>query len=566
MSTEEWGVRGIYVAASLLSVGLAGLLWRSRDRKGAVPLSVEMVGAACWALCLLVSTVPQQSLARAAIRVMYLPIGVTVAATLVFALEYTGRERYVTRRTLAVLSVHPILAGLAALVNPGNLFFTALRPTGVVGVEQVWGPLFWAHSAYSYALILGYTALLVGFIYKTRHELYRGQAAALILGISSPVPLNLIFLTGTVEFDTTPIGFVVASAFFALAIVHYEYTNITPIAREKVITNVRDGMLVVGPENWIVDSNPAAERMLGANKSLVGSTVEEVVTAPETAAVFEALMTDREDEQTISYRELSLRLESTPINDDRGQQIGWLFLLDDVTEQKRRERDLEQQIEKLDQFASLVSHDLRNPLNVAAGYIDQAKVTGDVSYLDNAEDATDRMEAIIEDVLALAREGQEVTDPSDVSVATVARAAWDSVETGGATLRVDADVTVVADQTRLQRLFENLYRNAVEHGASEETGDARDIPTLSELVVEVSVTEETAAMLTIAVSDNGTGIPEANVHDVFEDGFTTDREGTGLGLAIVEQIAGAHGWEIQAGIAESGGAKFEISGVRKPVS
>ncbi|WP_436900393.1 histidine kinase N-terminal 7TM domain-containing protein [Halovenus halobia] len=565
MSTAVWGVRGIYLAASVFAIALAGLVWRNRGRKGALPLSVELVGAGLWAFCLLVSTVPQEWLARAAIRVMYFPVGLTVAATLVFALEYTGRERYVTRRFLAALSVHPILAGLAALVNPSELFFAALRPASVVGVEQVWGPLFWVHSAYSYALILGYTVLLVGFIYRTRHQLYRGQAAALVLGISSPVPLNLIFLAGSVEFDTTPIGFVVASAFFAVAIVHYEYTNITPIAREKVITNVRDGMLVVGPEGQIVDSNPAAEQMLGASDSLVGSPVERVVT-PEMATVFEKLMDDDDGEQTVSYGELYLRIESTPIDNDRGERLGWLFLLDDVTEQTRRERDLEQQIEKLDQFASLVSHDLRNPLTVAAGYIDQAKATGDVSYLDNAEDATERMEAIIEDVLALAREGQEVTDPSEVSLETVARAAWDSVETSGATLRVDADVTIVADQQRLQRLFENLYRNAVEHGASDEADGAGDTMSLSELVVEVSVAEETAATLTVVVSDNGTGIPEENVDQVFEDGFTTDREGTGLGLAIVKQIAGAHGWEIGAGIAASGGAEFEISGVRKPVS
>lgn len=406
-----------------------------------------------------------------------------------------------------------------------------------------------------------YTALLVGFIYRARHTLYRGQAVALVLGITSPIPLNLIFLSGMVEFDTTPIGFIVASAWFALAIVRYEYTNITPVAREKVIANVRDGMLVVDTNNKVVDSNPAAREMLSIDGSAVGTTAANLVDSPRAVSVLTEL-TAEEGERTISYGELWLRVESSPIHDDRDRHVGWLLLLEDVTERIRRERDLEQQIEKLDQFTSLVSHDLRNPINVASGYIEQTKATGDLSHLDKVQEATERMEAIIEDALELAREGQDVTDLEEISLEGVTREAWETVETDGAQLVVERDVQIVADEARLKRLFENLYRNAVEHGASEEESAA---PDPSGLVVTVAVEDETPTDLTIVCSDNGTGIPPEHVDQVLEGGFTTNREGTGLGLAIVDQIANAHDWGLNVGDSDTGGARFEIRGVRRPL-
>lgn len=572
---EVWIVRGIYLVSAILGGILGGVLCRNSENKGAIPLCIVNFAAAFWAFCLLLSTATQEWLAFAAIRITYLGVGVTVAATFVFALEYTGRERYLTPKTLAVLAIHPVVLVLFAVLNPDGLFFTELASAGI-GVDQQWGAAFWVHSAYSYTLVLIYTVLLVGFIYRTRHTLYRGQAAALVFGVVAPAPLNLVYLADIVPFDTTPIGFLVASACYAVAIVRYEYTNISPIARKKVIANVRDGMIVVDTDDRIVDTNPAAEEMLRTEGSMVGASITEVVDSPDVVSVFEELSVEESDEQTVSYGERSLQIESTPIRDDRDRHVGWLFLLDDVTERVRRERDLEQQIEKLDQFASLVSHDLRNPINVTSGYIEQAKATGDLSHLDKAEEATERMEAIIEDVLALAREGQDVTDPEEISLEAVAREAWETVDTEGATLVVERDVGIIADPSRLKRLFENLYRNSLEHGADP------DGPSPADLVITVAVEDETPTALTIAVSDNGTGVPEDDRDRVFEDGYTTTREGTGLGLAIVEQIARAHDWTVRAGQADrdelldstdpddetddsAGGAKFEIVGVKKPL-
>ena len=563
MDIGIWGVRGLYVAATLLGCTLAYVLWQNRDKKGALPLAVTNLSAAFWSFGLLVTTAPWDTVAITSMQITYLGVGGAVTSGFLFALEYTGRERFITKSVVGVLVAYPLVLASVTILNPGGFFFTGLDPAAIYGVEQQWGIGFWLHSAFSYGLIVIYMLMLIDFLYRSRETLYRGQVAALILGLVTPAPFNLVYLGEVVTFDTTPIGFLAAAACFTVAIVGYQYTNLTPIAREKVIHNVRDGMIVVDADDAIVESNPAARRMLGADESLVGRTMGEVLAISDTLDVYEELTEEvTSAERTVTFGQLYLHLESTPIIDDRDRHVGWLFLIQDVTEQKRRERDLEQQIEKLDQFASLVSHDLRNPINVAAGYIQQTKATGDLDHLDKVEEATERMEVIIQDVLALAREGQDVTDPGAVSVAAIARNAWSNVDTAGASIEIPDDATIVADGTRLQRLFENLFRNAIEHGT--ET-DSPNHPVPDELTITVGVERESEAVLTLSVADDGVGIPPDAREQVFEDGYSTGDEGTGLGLAIVEQIAGAHGWKVIVTESDDGGARFEISGVREPI-
>jgi len=144
-----------------------------------------------------------------------------------------------------------------------------------------------------------------------------------------------------------------------------------------------------------------------------------------------------------------------------GARTGRVVLLQDVTDRQVRE-------ERLEEFASVVSHDLRNPLNVARGHLELGRESGDDAHFETVDAALDRMERIIEDLLTLAREGDTDVDGETVSLAEVARTAWDAVDTmdADATLDVQNDGPVVADETALLRLLENLFRNAVEHGST----------------------------------------------------------------------------------------------------
>ena len=209
-----------------------------------------------------------------------------------------------------------------------------------------------------------------------------------------------------------------------------------------------------------------------------------------------------------------------------------------------RERQLARRNERLDDFASVVSHDLRNPLNVATGHVELARDADDpAEHLDRIDDSLGRMERLIEDLLARARADRGI-DRETLSLASVAREAWEGIDSADATLELDADAELTADPGRLRQLFENLFRNSVEHG-----GDA---PTVS-----VGVGEDG-----FSVADDGPGIPETERDEVFERGVTHAMDGNGYGLAIVADVADGHGWRVSAGESEDGGARFEISGVR----
>jgi PAS domain S-box-containing protein len=234
-------------------------------------------------------------------------------------------------------------------------------------------------------------------------------------------------------------------------------------------------------------------------------------------------------------------------------------------ERKQRELRLRRQNERLEEFTSTVSHDLRNPLTVASGNLELLAEDLDDERIDTALEALERQERLIDNMLETARQGELVTDAERVDLESVVDDAWRSVRTDGAVLSIDSLPTLQADETRLQTLLENLFRNAVEHGPtchdshtrqdSVEHGstDSRIGSDDAELTIEVGPLEKG-----FYVEDDGVGIPAETREAVFQEGYTTSESGTGLGLAIVERIVRAHGWEIEVMESADGGARFEI--------
>jgi PAS domain S-box-containing protein len=238
----------------------------------------------------------------------------------------------------------------------------------------------------------------------------------------------------------------------------------------------------------------------------------------------------------VTYDGREWLVHAVPVTDDDGEVLSGMTVSQDVTERKDRE-------ERLERFASIVSHDLRNPLNVAEGHRRLASEECNSDHLDAVGRAHGRMFALIDDLLTLAREGGDVSDVESVALRDVVETCWGNVATPGATMRLDVDQSIRADRSRLAQLFENLFRNAVEHGGADVT-------------VTVGTLDDG-----FYVADDGPGIPESERDDVFEGGYSTDDDGTGFGLRIVRQVADAHGWAVRVTDSESGGARFEIRGV-----
>ncbi|SFB72441.1 PAS domain S-box-containing protein [Halobiforma haloterrestris] len=232
------------------------------------------------------------------------------------------------------------------------------------------------------------------------------------------------------------------------------------------------------------------------------------------------------------------------------------------TERERSRDALERQNERLQEFASVVSHDLRNPLNVARGALEVAVEGGNevdgTARLQDCERALDRMGRLIEDLLALAEQGSTVTELEPVPLSEVATTAWTMVETGEATLEVPDECWIHADRERVQQLLENLFRNALDHAT---TDDGTGLTVTVDTLEPDDGSDEAGGFY---VADTGPGIPADERDRIFETGFTTAEDGTGFGLSIVERIAAAHDWGLSAAESRSGGARFEITGVSQP--
>ena len=208
--------------------------------------------------------------------------------------------------------------------------------------------------------------------------------------------------------------------------------------------------------------------------------------------------------------------------------------------QLQRERD------RLEEFASVVSHDLRNPLQTATGRAGLLAEEIESEHIPPLERALSRMEVLIEDLLTLAREGMEVEDVEAVDLGALAEQAWGTTDPDVAALRVDPDrLSIRADESRLRQLLENLFRNSIEHGGDDVTVSLGPLPDRRGFYV----------------ADDGPGIPAGKREEVFDAGYTTSESGTGFGLSIVSEIAAAHGWTVSVTDADNGGARFEFDGV-----
>jgi signal transduction histidine kinase len=488
---------------------------------------------------------------RALTLSMYVGVATTPVLYLLFVAYYTDNAALVTRRRVAALLVVPAITVLAVATNHlHGLMFTSIETRPFGGGEVPFanaGPLFFGYAAYGYVLLAVATVMLLAFAVRTRSD-YRKQSLAILVGATVPWVTNVAYVFGlgpSFPADPTPVGFAVGGVALAYAVFGAGVTNLTPVARSAVVDAIDEAVFVVGRGDDVVDLNPAARRLAEVEAPL-GRPVPTVMPDP---------LLEVDDQPTAvtvdgTRRWLQLREVDLP-------RAGAVLLLTDLTEQVRTHRQLREQNERLEQFTRVAAHDLRNPLNAIAGYVDLARESGDVSHLEEVDPAIDRIETLIDDLLTLGEEGQVVDDTVPLSVATAAGRAWRRLETGAATLEVEEDVTVQADQRRFLQLLENLFSNAVKHGSRSQPAHARaDAATRGDdLNVTVGPCPDG-----FYVADDGVGIVIEDRAEVFEYGYST-HGGTGLGLPVVRSIAVAHGWTVDVTEAEDGGARFEFVGV-----
>ncbi|MGQ4555004.1 ATP-binding protein [Halobellus sp. GM3] len=479
-------------------------------------------------------TVPTVGL-KYAFYVVGLVIGLSsIGPWLYFCAAYTGRSIH-RDRTVQWVAIGVFLTIVAVKVsNPlHQWYFVAERvdaPFAYLRIDHQ--PLHWVVMGLAYALaFVGFFMLFELFdrVNSDTRPLFvlLGLTGLPVLfdvfGAVHPAILNLTY---------SPIG--VAAFAIGVFTVYFDRFQFVRVTGET-----SDPIVVLDDAGQIRDFNSRAEGLFPGLSDAVDEPLSAVL--PDLASALEdpdQILEVQVDETTRYYN-----VSSNPFTTD-GARTGRSVVLTDVTYREQYRQELETKNEKLEQFASIVSHDLRNPLQVAKGRTELALEDGNTEHLEPAVRAHDRMEQLIEEILTLAREGVSIDETERVEVGAVAARSWEMIPANGASLSVedDADQVVSADPERLQQLFENLFRNAIEHG-----GDG--------VSITVGALTDGAGFY---IEDDGPGIPEAAREQVFEAGYTTASDGTGFGLAIVSEVVDAHDWEIRATEGTTGGARFEI--------
>ena len=328
---------------------------------------------------------------------------------------------------------------------------------------------------------------------------------------------------------------------------------------QTMVDNLPMGVLIEDADREIILANDQLGEILGvsiAGEELIGrdcaAAAKEVQHCFADAAAF-IEQTNSHLSQRACVTNETLRLadgrvlerDYVPYTLPSGEASLWLYR--DITEQTQRKQELQHRNERLEEYANVVAHDLRNPLNVAYGHIQLAQKEHDSERLATAATSIQRALDLIEDLLTLAQQGQDVADLVAVDLREAVERCWDNVETDTATLVVEADTPIKADPTRFQQLLENLMRNAIEHGGTDVT-------------VRVGPLADG-----FYVADDGEGIPEDSRESVFAAGYSASDDGTGFGLAIVKQIARAMDWEGTLTTGAAGVPRFECTKLATPL-
>ncbi len=343
----------LLVAAAVLAV-LAFYAWRRRPAPGATWFALLMLAAAEWSLAYALelgsSDLPAKVLWA---KVEYVGIATTPAAWLIFALQYTGREKWVTPRNVILLTLVPLATVALAWTNESHHLLYAGNGFDVSGTHPVtvptFGPWFWVHVGYSY-LLLALGLFLISYRLARSPDLHRGQRVAILMGLLMPWTVDVVSMLVLplgfgvyLGLDLTPFAFVLTGLAATWGLLRFRLLDIVPIARELVIESMGTGVIVLDVRNRVVDLNAAAGRIVGWTPSgAVGRPATQVLSGLQAFSEHsrDATPTDAEISLGEGSARRSLELRVTPLCDRRDRLVGRLLLLHDVTDRKRAEETL----------------------------------------------------------------------------------------------------------------------------------------------------------------------------------------------------------------------------------
>ncbi len=563
--------------ASIVSLVAAISSWRRQKTLLGIALALLMLSLAVWSTGYALQLAGADAHTKEFWRDIK-NIGVVPVPTLwlIAVLQYTGYRRWLSKRIVTLLAIEPIAWLLISWTNNWHHIFeksAILVPSGSILLRVVtYGWWFWFNAIYSYLLFI-ISAILLIHTFLRAHRLYRRQILILLGFVAVPWIGNGIYVSklilnwgnGPIP-DITPFLFIAGGLLMIWGTLRYQLMDVVPIARDIIVNNMRNGVLVLDTRGVIVDLNPVVETILGYTEAeIVGTPVFPRLSQWQDLArcLKQGVEAVGEQALTLDGKLQYFEWRLSPLKEPRAYTIGWVVVFRDITQQKTIEDTLrttnlqlqkeietrERLIKELDAFAHTVAHDLKNPLSIIIGYIDVlylelAEANGAVEHLEYAEKVgktATKMGHIVDELLLLANLRQEDVQMYPIDTAPIII----EVENRLTALLANARADIIKPKIWhsalgyapwIEEVWENLISNAIKYGGM----PAR---------IEIGSTPEAGGMVRFWVKDNGDGL-SPNVRDnIFDEAFTrkvkSDR-GSGIGLSIVRRIIERLGGTVQA--------------------
>jgi signal transduction histidine kinase len=552
-------------ASAALALWLAALIYRRPSAQGAMPFVWLMSAAAVWcvtsAFDAVAPSLPEKILWS---KVQYLGIAPLPPLWLVFLAEYVGAPWAADRRLRFVLvALATTTIGLAFTNEWHGWIWSSVRlgPGGLAIYSH--GPWFWFTIAYSYALILAGTLVLVRAIRRSP-SVFRGQLLVLTAASAIPWAFNLMYITGAASpggFDLTPLAFAFSGVLFAWALHRTYLFNLIPVARDMVVDSLSDAVVVVDPTCRVIDMNAAARNLSDTAQEWLGKPAADVFPLLDGCELTLASTPSSTLVATSGPDPSYYDVRTMPVRAKRHGFAAWVVLLRDVSEQRRAqaERDAlearvqeQQKRESLSVLAGGLAHDFNNLLAGIVGNADllamqvppSSEMGSNVgAIILGAQRAAD----LVSKMLAYAGERHGSMDLVDLDVLT--GELLDLLRASAArhcTLQYHGQpAAIVGDPTQVRQVIMNLIINAAE-AVDEGTGTVTVSTGLERLsawkLADMTFGGDAApgTYAFLEVRDNGPGMDADTMSRIFNPFFTTKPSGHGLGLAAVQGIVRGH--------------------------
>ena len=564
----------VYALVAALMLLLSVRTWAMRPKRGATAWSMTMLFCAIFAIgaCLEIAfAIPVLKLAMN--RVIYIGTTGFIFFWGIFAIQYSNEDRWLNRITISLLAIVPLLTlCLAFFAEQHPLLYRAYEFVYIdgliMGQVAAYGTLFWVWLIYSYFVLIGSWLLLLRSAFRS-HAIFRAQTWMVILASGAPMMSYVTQMAGfnfLAPFDPTALIMAFSGVIMLLAMSHYRFMDIVPVAYDLIFKNVNSGIILVDLKGRIAGINPAAERILSHNEKDVLGTAAEKVFANQQQFVehfqdVEQIRTEVAVTEAGPYYELQI----TPLHSHRGELAGRLIMFYDITERKLIEQQqLELAMERervrlLQQFISHMSHDLRTPLTSmkVTQYLLRKELAGQHSArLDSLDKQTERLAEMVESMLTLLRlEEDEIESLFRVDVNELVDYVIERncvlADERGAQLHFNPGKDlpqILANKDELFTALSNLLVNAIRYS-----------PKGGEVMISTGRDKD---RVVIRVRDHGIGIEAEHLPHIFERFYRVDEArgtqngGVGLGLTIIRTIIERHAGTIDVQSKLGEGSEF----------